>query len=474
MEKKVGIIGAGISGLVACKFTLSKGYHPVVFEAKTTIGGVWTKTVETTKLQTPKHFYQFSDFPWPNSVTEVFPTQPQVFDYLQSYAGHFGLLEHIRFGCKVVGIDYEGMAGEAEMEGWEVWGGTSEAFGSGKWSVTVQDTQSSSTEVHQFDFVILCVGRFSGIPNIPEFPEGKGPEVFDGKVIHSMEYATMDFEAAKQLIRGKRVTVVGFQKHALDIAMECSLQNGVENPCTVLYRNEHWNVPDYNPWGVSLAYFYFNRFSELLVHKPGEGFFLSLLATLLSPLGFYDAVEKGSIILKKAPSFGFCKQGILVDGEVEPLKTDMVTLATGFRGLDKLKDIFVSQTFQEQLVGSPHKTVSLYRECIHPKIPQLAIIGFSESISNLHTSEMRCRWLAELLAGTFKLPDIKDMEKDITKWDRYMKKYLGDYYRRSCIGALHIWYNDQLCKDMGWKPKRKKGFIAELFEPYVPMDYAHS
>ncbi|GMP39627.1 hypothetical protein CsSME_00010385 [Camellia sinensis var. sinensis] len=159
MEKRVGIIGAGISGLVACKFTLSKGYHPVVFEAKTTIGGVWTKTVETTKLQTPKHFYQFSDFPWPNSVTEVFPTQPQVFDYLQSYAGHFGLLEHIRFGCKVIGIDYEAMAAEAEMEGWGVWGGTGEAFGSGKWSVTVQDTHSSSTEVYLLSSISCTLNK---------------------------------------------------------------------------------------------------------------------------------------------------------------------------------------------------------------------------------------------------------------------------------------------------------------------------
>lgn len=111
------------------------------------------------------------------------------------------------------------------------------------------------------------------------------------------------------------------------------------------------------------------------------------------------------------------------------------------------------------------------RECIQPRIPQLAVIGYSESIANLYTSEIRCRWLAELLDGTFKLPSIEETEKDVRKWDEYLKQYSGGYYRRKCIGALHVWYNDQLCKDMAWKPRRKKGFFAELFEPYGPMDY---
>ncbi|KAK9677480.1 hypothetical protein RND81_11G145700 [Saponaria officinalis] len=519
MERRIGIVGAGISGLLACKYALAKGYNPILFESRNTIGGVWTKTVETTKLQTPKPFYQFSDFPWPTEIDTFFPNQTQVLNYLQSYANHFDLVKHIRFNTKVVSIKYDGPTDD-EIESWALWGGNGDPFGNkGTWSITIEDVITHSTEVKQVDFVILCLGKYSDIPNIPEFAEGKGPEAFQGKVMHSMEYANMENDQAKALIMGKRVTVVGFQKSALDIAMECSTANGVEHPCTVICRTPHWNLPDYFPWGVPLANLYLSRFAELLLHKPGEGPLLAAVAALLSPVrwaiskfvesdikkkhrlkkhgmvpdhsftqelntcltssipeGFYDNADKGTLIFKRSPTFHFCKEGVQLDPNVKGtdlvVKSDLVILATGFKGDHKLKDVFVSPMFKAYIMGSPDKIVPLYRQCIHPRIPQVAAIGFSESVTNLYTFEMRARWLMELLDGKFKLPSIKNMEKDINQWDKFMKKYGGKYYRKSCIAGVHIWYNDQLCKDMGLNPRRKNGLWAELFEPYGPMDYA--
>ncbi|KAK9057856.1 hypothetical protein SSX86_022695 [Deinandra increscens subsp. villosa] len=509
-QKKVVIIGAGISGLVACKYCISKGLNPIVFESQSDIGGVWAKTIKTTRLQTFKGMYQFADFPWPSSVTQDFPTQNELLTYLRSYADHFDLLKHIQFGSNVKGIDYQGPSS------WSNWNGIMKTVPNGKWKVTVESVQTHSTMVQEADFVILCVGRFKDVPNIPEFAPGTGPEVFRGKVVHSMDYAAMDDGKAEEFVKGKRVVVVGFQKQGLDIAMECSSVNGTEYPCTVVYRNDRWKVADFSPWGIPLTYLYFNRFSELMVHKPGEGLLLALLATILSPLrwgisklveahvkrklplakfnavpersfakdlrscliaalpeDFFNRLETGSIILKKSPSFSFYNDGILIHGQTKPIEADIVILATGFKGTQKLKNVFTSQHFSELIAPSTDSRVPLYRECIHPRITQLAIIGFSESLSNLFTSEIRCRWLVELLEGNVKLPSVEEMDKDILNWGDYMKESSGEYYQRSCLMGLDIWYNDQLCKDMGWNPRRKNGFWADLFQPYGPMDYAN-
>ncbi|KAG9140907.1 hypothetical protein Leryth_010438 [Lithospermum erythrorhizon] len=508
MDKKVAIVGAGTSGLVACRYVLGKGYSPTVFEALDSVGGVWAETMETTTLQTPKVFYQFSDFPWPNSVTTLYPSKQEAVDYLHSYAVRFDLLGRIKFNSKVVSLRYEGGASEEEIQAWSFWGGTGEPFASkGKWRLTVEDTVSHSIKEENFDFVILCVGKFSGIPNIPEFPPGKGPESFKGTVIHSMECAKLGTE----ILKAKRPVIVGLGKTAIDMAMTCSATNGVENPCTLLYRSVHWNLPSDLP--IPFGYLFLNRFSELLVHKPEEGFLLGFVATMFSPLGwaiskyvetkiakasnlqkyemvpkhnfledanscsvsslpqgFYERVDKGSIKLVKSQNFFFSHDGITTKDNAESLETDLVIMCTGFRGANKLKNIFDSSFFKKCIIGSDDSIARLYREMIHPRIPQLAVIGFAEAISNIQTAEMMSRWAAELLDGNIKLPNIKEMEKNILEWDKLLKPSSSNN-KSYCVGAFNIWYMDRLCKDMKWNPKRKKGVFTDLFEPYGPLDY---
>nr|GFC53500.1 probable flavin-containing monooxygenase 1 [Tanacetum cinerariifolium] len=178
---KIGIIGGGISGLAAAK-QLSK-HDPIVFEATDSIGGVWKHcSFRTTKLQTPRCDYQFSDYPWPqthDNSSDRFPSYVEILDYLDSYANHFDLFKFINFNSK--------------------------------W--------------YAFEFVVVCSGKYGDIPIIPEFPMTKGPQVFKGKVMHSQEYSKLSAQDSAQLVKGKKVVVVGYKKSAIDLAVECAEAN---------------------------------------------------------------------------------------------------------------------------------------------------------------------------------------------------------------------------------------------------------
>lgn len=69
---------------------------------------------------------------------------------------------------------------------------------------------------------------------MPKFPYNKGPEVFKGKALHTIEYCKLDNESTTDLVKGKKVVVIGFKKSATDIAMECAQENqGKRNSCMV-------------------------------------------------------------------------------------------------------------------------------------------------------------------------------------------------------------------------------------------------
>jgi dimethylaniline monooxygenase (N-oxide forming) len=140
--KSVAIVGAGVSGLAACKHLLERGCRPTVFEADTVLGGVWAHVPDCTRLQSPRPMYQYSDFPWPDSVTEMDPSHRQVLDYLNAYARRFGLLDCVRFGHRVVGMEYVGVD-EETVAAWEEWAGNGHAFGSGdgEWRLTVANAE---------------------------------------------------------------------------------------------------------------------------------------------------------------------------------------------------------------------------------------------------------------------------------------------------------------------------------------------
>lgn len=510
-KRRVCIIGAGMSGLLATKYLLSLNLNIIVFEAKPGIGGVWRETFASTKLQTPRSDFEFTDFPWPSYVTTQFPSHSEVMDYFHSYAKHFGLLDHIHFNSKVVEIRYIEKCCEKSPGHAGLWGKNGSPYAdSAVWELGVQKRNAESIEWHRFDFLVLCPGRYGDVPKIPSFPPNKGPEVFQGKVFHTMDYSVLDERSAYELIKGKRVIVIGFQKSAMDFAAECAEANQGGYPCTMVFRTVHWTIPSDKVWGVPLSFIYGTRFAQWLLAKPGQSFLESVILRLFAPMrwamskfvefyllwklplrkyglvpdrsflqeisscqvssvpdNLFPKAEEGFILFRKSSNCSFSSKGIVLDDGTE-VGADLVVLGTGYDGEKKLKSILPTR-FVHVLQKSADP-LPLYRGLIHPHIPHMTILGYQESLSNLHASELHTQWLAHFLSGKFVLPSIKEMEADTEKHSKHIKK-ITPFYWKSCLATFQIWDNDNLCRDIGWNPMRKKNWFCELFSPYSNIDY---
>ncbi|WCJ42845.1 flavin-dependent monooxygenase 1 [Euphorbia peplus] len=508
LVSKIGIIGAGVSGLAALKHL--SHHNPILFEATDSLGGVWkTCSFQSTKLQSPRSDYEFTDFPWPNRDDPSFPSYLEILDYLNSYALHFDLFKHIKFNSRVVKVRFVGEEDRGRMPG--EYGPL--LTGRPVWEVAVQTgDQSDAIQWYAFELLVVCTGRYGDIPKIPEFPQNKGPNVFKGKVLHSIDYCKLDKESANELLKRNKVAVIGFRKSAIDLALECALANqGAEGkPCTMVVRSLHWTVPHYWVWGLPFFLFFSTRSSQFIHQTPNQTMLRSLLCLLLSPMRhivskfvesyllhklplqkyglkpdhpfiedyascqmalipekFFPEADKGNILFKKTQNWSFSTDGLKFEDGTE-LKADIVIFATGYDGKKKLKNI-IPKPFCS-LLEYPSGFMPLYRGTINPLIPNMAFIGYVESVSNLHASELRSIWLARLIDGKFKLPKVEKMLEQVDEEIQVMKRTTR-FYKRHCIATFSINHSDEMCEEMGWSSWRKNNFLAEAFSPYGSQDY---
>lgn len=81
------------------------------------------------------------------------------------------------------------------------------------------------TQWYSFELLVICIGKYGDVPRMPVFPRNKGEDVYKGKVLHTMDYSKLDKEEATELLRGKKVAIVGYKKSAIDLAVECAEAN---------------------------------------------------------------------------------------------------------------------------------------------------------------------------------------------------------------------------------------------------------
>ena len=210
----VCVIGAGASGLTAVKNLREHGFAVDCYERETSVGGGWnwrhdrSPVYSGTHLISSRPLTEFPDFPMPDTWPD-YPHHSQVLSYLERYAAHFGLVDHIWFGTEVV---------------------SAVPVGDGRWDVTTRSTGGGASRVQRYAAVVVANGH-NWSPAKPDVPGD-----FRGEVIHASAYK----DPAQ--LRNRKVLVIGGGNTGCDIAVEAAQQASTVWHST---RRGYWYAPKY-------------------------------------------------------------------------------------------------------------------------------------------------------------------------------------------------------------------------------------
>ena len=212
----VCVIGAGASGLAAIKNLREHGFAVDCYERETSVGGAWNWRHDRSPMYAGTHLIssrpltEFPDFPMPDTWPD-YPHHSQMLAYLERYAAHFGLGEHIWFGTEVVSVG---------------------PVGDGRWDVTTRSSGGVALRVQRYSAVVVANGHNWS----PKEPAYEGASAYRGRMIHASAYK----DPAQ--LRGRRVLVVGGGNSGCDIAVEAAQQAAAVWHST---RRGYWYVPKY-------------------------------------------------------------------------------------------------------------------------------------------------------------------------------------------------------------------------------------
>jgi len=475
--KKVGIIGAGVSGLVTAKTMREHGFDVVIFEKEAEIGGVWTSTrrYPNVTTQNTRGTYTFSDFPMPKHYDE-WPTGQQVQEYLTNYARHFCILSSIQFNTTV---DHA----EAIEEG------------AGGWQLAI--TKNGNSSEINIDFLVVCNGTFSE----PSMPKIQGRDLFSGQVMHSTQFRQEHLEAAKN----KKVAVVGFAKSAHDILSQVS---NVSQQPVCIYRQAKWKMPRIF-WGLNFKYLLLHRFGESLfpyrslygIHKflhgplgkPVTNLLVKGLGKLvaaqlklnksgllpdksfdsiancsigLTSDNFFERAASGEIQLEKGEITRFENDGVVLNTG-KKIAADLVVFATGFRQTVP----FFAPDITSRLRN--HKGLfQLYRNVLPVDVPNLSFVGYNPSLFTPFTSELAAHYSAQYFKKQLALPNPTEMKAEIGRHQEWLlKRAPTSNASGTCVIPFSFHHADELMRDMGLKTRRTWNPIKEFMAPFNPGIY---
>jgi dimethylaniline monooxygenase (N-oxide forming) len=398
--RRVAVVGAGPSGLVAAKSLKEEGLEPVVFEQAGGVGGQWHAPSAHSgvwpgmRANTSKTLDTFSDFP-PSESLPMFPRFEELRDYLRSYAKTFDLDRSIRLQTPVRCIERDDR----------------------RWRVVTGDGSAES-----FDGIVVASGRF----NRPYLPVIEGLNTFTGEVVHSFHYRGRD------AFRGRRVVVLGSSVSGTEIASDLAIDDSIR--VTAALRKPRYVILRVAR-GVPSDCRFFTRFSAYLpAAYPPERVADGLKRQILDVSGHpsqYGAPAPDESILVAGITLcqnwlAYVAEGrircrpaivavrgctvVFADGGEE--EADAIVTATGY----DLSLPFLPEDVRRTL-NADSTGLDLYAHTFHPDLPGLAFIGQYILIGPyMPCVELQARWIAMVWSGVRALPPRDRMERGIVEW----------------------------------------------------------
>ncbi len=453
----VCIVGAGSSGIAACKVFGEHGIPYECFEASSAVGGMWqfgnpysSSAYRSLHINTSRRTMEYSDFPMPAGYPD-FPHHSLIFEYFNAYVDHFGFRDRIRFRTKVERCD---------------------RLPDGTWNVLLE-----GGEARRFDVLVVANGHHWD----PAWPEPPFPGTFDGIEMHAHDYVD---EQTPHDFHGKNVAIVGMGNSAMDIACELG-RKGVANRVFLSIRTPNHVVPKYVLGGRTLDFWsrhpsvppglveraasaivpesalnwIAERMLERTVGRP-ERYGLpapthrfseshpTISSEIFYRLGAGDVTPKPNLVERRG------KQAVFADGSVEDV--DAIVYATGY----KITFPFLPET----LVRARDNDIALYNRMVDPRYENLLFLALVQPLcAMMPIAEEQAKWMAKYLRGEYHLPPRDEMEREMREvHERTKAGYVAS--KRHTIQINCQRYADGLREDLarGAKRARSAGFALPV------------
>ncbi len=400
-SKRIGIIGAGSSGIAAVKALTDKALEFECLEASDRIGGNWainnpngmSAAYESLHINTSRDRMAYADFPMPSDYPD-FPGHQQIKQYFDDYVDHFALRQHIRFNCQV---EHAESTGE-------------------RWRLSLADGSQ-----REYDTLLVANGHHWS----PRWPAPDFPGQFSGTKIHSHRYLNPHHPIE---FSGQRVLIVGAGNSAMDIACELA-RPGLTKSVVLSSRSPTWIIPRYllgrplDRWPQPPAWIHWRLRSALSA---------ALLRLAVGTPDRYGAPRPRHPLFAAHPTVSQDIFGKLGGGDIRwkpnverfdgdrvvftdgsSAKFDVVVYCTGY----EVAFPFFSDPGLEVI----NNDLPLWLRLVIPERRNLFFVGLLQPLGAIMPlAEAQSKWIADHLTGQIELPTPEAMHRQIAKERRRM------------------------------------------------------